>query len=588
MKAFSFVMVVALAGAVGAQQAPRPPAGQRTTGSRISGIVVSAEDGRSPIRRAMVTMDGPSQASQITDDDGKFAFEDLMGGEYHITATRAAYLPAAYGARRPGRLASRLSIAAGAAVNDVTLYMARGAAIEGTVRDITGEPAANVGVVVAPAGDYSQLNTVLGSPWMTDDRGVYRAYGLAPGAYVVLATPQSVRRGEVVQPSIATMDAALRALTSPSSPAATPIPAFDRTVSYGPVFHPNAPSMAQAGVITVAAGDERSGIDINLILVPTRAIEGIVVDPSGQPATQVQLFISGNGMPSPFSFDAAPIMTGRSTELGAGRFRYTNVTEGRYTVTAKRPANPPLWAKAEVDVSGGNVSGLELRLQPALSISGRVVFDGKTLAPPDNLTSVRITLSSPVGPGGGMANQTNYGLGTSIAVNADEDGFVRASGIIPGEYLAGSFITGNAPATGWWLRSAMINGADAADVPVTIDASNAGNIVFTFSDRHSELSGTLSTPAGQPATDYYVVVIPAARALWQPASRRMKIARPSTAGRFLFVDLPPGDYLMAAVTDFSASDFKDHTILEQLSGAAVKVSVADGAKVVHDLRITGR
>jgi hypothetical protein len=296
------------------------------------------------------------------------------------------------------------------------------------------------------------------------------------------------------------------------------------------------------------------------------------------------LFISGNGAPSPFSFDAAPILTGRSTVLGAGRFRYTNVTAGRYTVTAKRPADS-LWAKADVDVSGSDITGLELRLQPALSISGRVVFDGKTLAPPASLASVRIMLSSPGGSGGGMGNLTNYGLGTSIAVNADEDGLFAASGIIPGGYMATSFIAGNAPATGWWLRSAMIGGVDAVDVPVVIDSANARNIVFTFSDRHAELSGTLTTPAGQPATDYYVVVIPAARELWQPNSRRMKIARPSTAGRYILTDLPPGDYLLAAVTDFAASDFKDRTILEQLAGVAVKVSITDGAKAVQDLRL---
>jgi hypothetical protein len=400
----------------------------------------------------------------------------------------------------------------------------------------------------------------------------------------VFATPTVVRRGEIVQPSDEAMDAALRALTGPSSSNAASVPQFDRTVSYGPVFHPNAPTLAQAGVIRVGVGEERTGIDIGLMLVPTRAIEGLVVDPSGQPAAQIQLFISGNGTPSPIMFDAAPILTGRSTTLGAGRFRYTNVTAGRYTVTAKRPGAPALWAQADVDVSGSDVTGLQLRLQPALSMSGRIVFDG-TSAPPASLASVRVTLSSPGGSGGGMGNQTNYGLGTSIAISADEDGQVRLSGIIPGEYVASAFIPGNAPATGWWLRSAVINGVDAVDVPARIDEATTGQIVFTFSDRHSELSGTLSTPAGQSATDYAVVVIPAERALWRPNSRRMKVARPSTAGRYVFTDLPPGDYLVTAVTDFDASDLEDRTILERIAGAGVRIAITDGARLVQDLRI---
>lgn len=574
----------------GAQQAPPRSISQPGT-ARVAGVVVSAEDGRSPIRRAMVTIEGPSQMSVITDDDGRFAFEDVIAGEYQVTATRAAFLPASYGARRPGRLPARLAVGAGAAMADVTLYMARGAAIEGIVRDINGDPAPNVGVVVSPAGDVPQLTAILGAPWTSDDQGVYRAYGLAPESYVVFAIPQHVRRGEMVQPSVAEMDAALKALTGIPPASASSRPQFNSTVSYGPVFHPSASTMAQAGVITVASGDERTGVDIGLTLVPTRAIDGIVLDASGQAATQVQLFISGNGTPSPISFDAAPIMTGRSTTLGAGRFRYTNVTAGRYTITAKRPSDPPQWAQTVVDVSGADVTGLQLRLRPALVVTGRVVFKGRTLTPPASLSSVRLTLAPPTGGGGGMGNLTNYGLGTSMAVNADEDGNFQFN-VIPGPYVAGSFIPGNAPATGWWLQSAMINGVDAVDVPATIDSTNA-NVVFTFSDQHSELSGTISTVASArsaipvAASDYYVVVIPADRRLWQPNSRRMAIARPSTAGRYLFSNLPPGDYLLAAVTDFATTDFKDRTMLEQLVNTSVKVQVTDGGKVVQDLRIGG-
>lgn len=582
-----FVALVAGAAitAANAHQTARD-AGQRGQRSRIAGIVVSAEDGRQPIRRAMVSIEGPSQMSQMTDDDGRFAFDDVAGGEYDVVATRAAFLPAAYGARRAGRLSSRLAVAAGASITDVTLYMSRGAAIEGTVRDFNGEPAANVGVVVTPAEDISMMSSILGSPWTTDDRGMYRAYGLAPGSYVVFAIPTVVRRGEIVQPSTTSMDAALRALTDKSSSTVpSPIPQFDHTVAYGPVFHPGTPTLAQASVIAVGAGDERQGVDVNLMLVPTHAIEGIVYDASGQPATQIQLFISGNGTPKPLMFDAAPIMTGRSTTLGAGRFRYTNVTSGRYTITAKRMAEPTLWAQVDVDVTATNVTGLELRLRPSLTISGRVHFDGKSAAP-ENLGSVRLTLASPSGSGGGMGNQTNYGLGTSVAMNADEEGSFRAPGIIPGEYIAGSFIPGNTPATGWWLKSVMINGVNAVDLPATIGDSNLRDVVFVFSDQHAELTGTLSTPAGQPSTDYYIVAIPANRALWRPSSRRMKIARPSTMGRYVFNDLPPGDYLISAVTDFAESDFRDRKVLEELAGAAIKVTLTDGAKLTQDVRIS--
>ena len=80
-----------LATGIAAQQTT--PRGASSPGrlARIAVIVVSAEDSRQPIRRAMVTIDGPSQRSQITDDDGRFVFEGVPGGEYDVTATRAAF-----------------------------------------------------------------------------------------------------------------------------------------------------------------------------------------------------------------------------------------------------------------------------------------------------------------------------------------------------------------------------------------------------------------------------------------------------------------------------------------------------------------
>ena len=255
-------------------------------------------------------------------------------------------------------------------------------------------------------------------------------------------------------------------------------------MSYGPIFHPNSPTLAQAGVITVAAGDDRSGVDVSLTLVPTRAIEGVVLDPSGQPASQIQLFISGNGTPNPFSFDAAPILTGRSTTLGPGRFRYTNVTAGRYTVTAKRPGPPAFWAKAEVDVERRDVTGLELRLQPALSISGRVVFDGKTLrATGMDVRAGHVVVTDRLRRREGQSDELRSGH--VDGGHRRRGRRVARTGSFPATMWPRAFITGNAPATGWWLRSAMISGVDAVDVPATIDGSTTGSIVFTFSDRRS-------------------------------------------------------------------------------------------------------
>jgi hypothetical protein len=79
---------------------------------------------------------------------------------------------------------------------------------------------------------------------MTDDRGAYRAYGLAPGSYVVFAIPpgRPPRRNSCSH-LVSAMDAALsnadRSSAGITFHDAAVLPSFDSTVAYGPVFPPS-------------------------------------------------------------------------------------------------------------------------------------------------------------------------------------------------------------------------------------------------------------------------------------------------------------------------------------------------------------
>ena len=117
-------------------------------------------------------------------------------------------------------------------------------------------------------------------------------------------------------------------------------------------------------------------------------------------------------------------------------------------------------------------------------------------------------------------------------------------------------------------------------------SADVSGLVVTFSDRHSELSGGLQAATGQPASDYIVIVYPADRAYWRSDARRIRSARPSDDGRFLIADLPAGDYLVAALTDVAPDEWRDPAFLATIGPAAVKVTIADGAKVTQSLRMT--
>lgn len=75
------------------------------------------------------------------------------------------------------------------------MTIARGGVITGVVRDLRGRPVPGVNVRVlklgysAVTGERSLGAPSIGSASMTDDRGEYRAFGLPPGGYLVLAAP---------------------------------------------------------------------------------------------------------------------------------------------------------------------------------------------------------------------------------------------------------------------------------------------------------------------------------------------------------------------------------------------------------------
>jgi hypothetical protein len=155
--------------------------------------------------------------------------------------------------------------------------------------------------------------------------------------------------------------------------------------------------------------------------------------------------------------------------------------------------------------------------------------------------------------------------------------------VFPGVYRPTVVLTS---APGWWLRSVLVGGTDVLDSSLEFrPGGDVTGAVFTLTDRHSELAGTLQTPAGSPAPDFFVIALPANRAWWQPEARRIQATRPASDGGFVFRDLPGGDYLLAALIDFEPADLNDPGFLEQLVPGAVKVTVADGERRTQNLQV---
>jgi hypothetical protein len=572
-------------------QATRDQASIAPGTGAISGVVVSDDTTARPIARAVVTLRSPElqpHLQLVTDEDGRFTFSALPRGSFVVTASKAGYLTLSYGQTVVGR-GSGLPIAleAGQRIADIRLVLPRGSVISGRVIDDASQPVSNAPIVILQyrtVNGERTLSSMAGSWPNTDSRGMYRAFGLPPGDYIVcaypsgdyLAIPQDCNPGGgasgVRQVTAADVQWARQQIQSaegrggvPAGSVPPPPPALSQTMAFGPVFYPSATRAASAEPITLGRAEERAGIDLVMSRQPTARISATIIGVDGQVATGASVrFSDGFGTAGMVAPD--------------GRYAANDLRPGQYTLTA---FSGSAYATMDISVNGRDIPDLVLRLQPAgattVTLSGRTAFDAATLTPPASLTGVRVSL---VG-----AKPTGL-----LSATARADGTFTIQGIDPGRYriqasLAGQPPAGSGPA--WQVKSAMVNGKDASDMFIDLElGQDLSDVVVTFTDHPGELSGTLQYAAGKPAPGYYVVVFSADRSFWRQGARRLPApVRVATDGTFRFPNLPAGAYHLVALTDVNQSDLYDEAFLTHLAASALSITLADGEKKTQNLTV---
>lgn len=557
-----------------AQQTPAPrdarPASVAPTG-RITGVVVSDEPQPRPLRRARVVLSGGGlemPLTAITADDGAFVFEALPAGRFTITASKDAYVSMAYGARRTGRPGTGVQIAAGQSAA-VTLRLPRGAVITGTILDVDGRPAAGVSVyAVYPRPGTAFTDRV----WSTapgtaaavsDDRGVYRIYGLAAGEYLVSAIPQA-RFPFTSGPPSQEIRVMLRGN------------AVSRPMTLAPVLHPGVADVSRAARVLVRAGEERGGIDVQLEYVPLATVSGTVAAPAGWAPARVTLWRTDDTAQPP----GGPVV---STDE-QGRFTFRGVSPGNYRVAARITQLPGsgrgaqltgavYYGAADVAVAGDDVDGLALSLQPGLTLSGRIVFETDRAAAPALPFQLRINPPASFNSAGG-----NWPMPPVVIDGAT----FRIEGLLPGPYRMFSVPQGiRAPIGSWWLKSISAAGRELLDTPIAL-LQSVDDAVATFTDRASELAGTVRDRQGASVPDLWIVAYPVDRSGWFFNSRRIAAARSGRNGEWSVRNLPPGEYRVAA-TDLEQNEWFDPAVLERLLPGATPLRITGPEKYTVDL-----
>jgi len=393
-----------------------------------------------------------------------------------------------------------------------------------------------------------------------------------------------------------------------------------RVLAYPTTFYPNVASPSQATVVSVASGDDRTAIDFQLKLRRTLIVSGTVTGPDG-PMKGVGLKLlplNAEEYSSLLGIDAAVTATDAS-----GAFTFLGVSPGAYTLQCIRvprvqpprgamtssvevsgpngmiigmsmgaptaapltalPTDPTLWGGMAVTVGETDVHNVAVVLRPGARLSGRLVFEGASERPPvDVIQRISISISS---IGGSMPSQVSL-----AQKRIDAEGNFSTVGYPPGRYTVSASIP-PAPARGgggpsWRLKNATLGGRDLSDEGLEIENNDINGLALVFTDRPTEITGTVVNAKSEPDTGAVVIVIPADSQAWKEgivSPRRVRSVRTTTKGAFTMADLPPGEYFIAAVSDAALDNWQDPKKLEAVSRVATRVTLGDGAKLSQRL-----
>src|SRR5262249_41120678 len=344
----------------------------------------------------------------------------------------------------------------------------------------------------------------------TDDRGVYRFYGLQPGSYLVRAG------GRGRQDRWAS--------------------AFD---SDAPTYYPSAPR-ENATEVRVGAGEEARGIDIRYHGERGHAIHGVV---AGAADFNRRPYIMLNRPPGPqIGFTYSRV------EDQSLKFDFEGLPDGEYELIAGRTVSDEddgaSSSPRRVTIKGADVNGIELRLTLFGSLSGRFILAADSadcqIQQRRRLADASLILfNDDATQRGNMPDRRN------------QQGEFAIRGLEAGRYrLAASL-----PHTEWYLRAITQPGPAPANRPV--DVSRQGltlqpgerktGLVVTVAEGAAFLGRKVisSNEGASLLTRLRVYLVPAESASADDALRYVETEVESN-GRFTMRHLAPGRYYLLA------------------------------------------
>jgi hypothetical protein len=328
----------------------------------------------------------PPVARETTDKEGRFQMNNLPDGRYYLVPLAPAYF--APSEDRMIASGKPVTLMKGETLDGIELKLIPGGVITGRVTTAGGHPVVGQNIFIRatdPRAEQQLPSTTHSDQrFQTDDRGVYRIYGLPAGRLTV--SVQSDTPGQAMW-----------------------------------IFHPGVTEVSQAVPVDVVAGKVVENIDIKLAPLTRRyEASGRVIDEStGRPIPRIGMDWSAFEANSKSGISYRNIL--QVDEQGV--FRLPNLAPGHYAIKVAISGGSEYYSDEVVfDVTDQDVTGLEIRARRAASLSGVVVIEGaRDPYVLSEMSALRV-----------LVNRTAGGMGISGAIGAD--GRFRITGLPPDKF----------------------------------------------------------------------------------------------------------------------------------------------------------
>jgi 5-hydroxyisourate hydrolase-like protein (transthyretin family) len=285
-----------------------------------------------------------SNFKATTDQDGKYRIIDVPAGNYQVSPVAPVFVISDV----DKSFGQSLIIAEGDNITGIDFDLVKGGVITGKVTDADGHPVAEeqVNLLAADPRGFSHV----WSYFRTDDRGIYRMFGLRPGRYKLSVGDENLGLNR----------------------------RYGNGRSLPITFYPDVAEAVKGAVVEVGEGTEAANIDIT-VAEATRSfsVSGRVVDgESGKPIPNVTISLMKILIIDKYSTSS----TGGGTDARSnvdGAFRLEKLAAGKYSVSIQVPPESNLRAESvKFDIADEDVTGVVIKTATGATLSGTVLLEG--------------------------------------------------------------------------------------------------------------------------------------------------------------------------------------------------------------------